>query len=58
VRARARARGQDFHGLFYGPPIFGCKTVQVSETLRELTQVRLALKNTLRSGVKNCANTR
>jgi hypothetical protein len=32
--------------------------MQFGATLRELTQVRLALKNTLRNGVKSCAKTR
>jgi len=51
-------RGSGFHGRFYGAPIFGCKTAQVGETLRELTRVRLVLKNTLCNGAKNCAKTR
>ena len=54
-------RGADlakFHGRVYGRISFCCKTAQFGATLRELTQVRPSLKNTLRKTVKVCANTR
>ena len=61
LHTRARARERDsrfFHGRFYGWPIFSCKTAQLGVTLRELAQVRLALKNTLCNAMKTCAKTR
>jgi hypothetical protein len=57
-RHSARVLAKIFTVVFYGAPIFCCKTAQFGATLRELTQVRPSLKNTLRKTVKACANTR
>src|SRR6266436_4763741 len=61
ISTRARntpVRAQNFHGRFYGWPIFSCKTAHLGVTLRELAQVRLALKNTLCNAMKTCEKTR
>jgi hypothetical protein len=54
-RAEPRRARHTFTVIFYGSTIFGCKTAQLSETLRESVCSGLTSENRLRNSAKICA---